>query len=107
MDTEKNMEAQIRTASAIREIMNRREDNGDYRYPADQDQLCHLGNTLAQLVLDLVKWKAKREILVELFHAGVTKEKREDAHGDTKLGFWQDTVFLGTDEVTALQALKG
>jgi len=53
------------------------------------------------------KWKFKSEIHEKLFHAGATKEKREDQHGDTRIGWWQDTVFLGTDEAIALQALKG
>lgn len=49
--------------------------------------------------------KAKAEVLLR--DRGCTLEKKEDHMGDTKSGWWQDTVFLGTDPVIALEAMNG
>ena len=45
----------------------------------------------------------------ELLERGATLEKREDAHGDTKTGWWMDGVWLAPTNkpVLALASLDG
>jgi hypothetical protein len=50
---------------------------------------------------------SQRRAAVQLIDAGCVKEKKEDRFGETKSGWWQDTVFLGVNPVEALQALRG
>jgi hypothetical protein len=46
---------------------------------------------------------AARELIV----MGAVYEKAEDRFGETKSGWWFDTVFLGSDPVDALRVAKG
>lgn len=51
----------------------------------------------------------KTEVVAELLTLGATREKREDAHGDTKTGWWLDGVYLAplSDPRSALDAVRG
>ena len=49
------------------------------------------------------------QAIEKLIEKGATHEKKEDAHGDTKSGWWMDTVFLAPYKMPklALQILEG
>lgn len=49
----------------------------------------------------------KEQAIAELIERGATNEKKEDQHGETKTGWWMDTVFLAKNPIDALAALKG
>ena len=42
-----------------------------------------------------------------LIQAGAVNKTKEDGFGDTKSGWWMDTVFLGDDARVAWSALQG
>ena len=47
------------------------------------------------------------EIRNELIERGAKLEKKEDADGRTRAGWWMDDVFLGKNEKQAWEALNG
>ena len=47
------------------------------------------------------------EAIGNLVDCGARVEKKKDANGDTKSGWWQDTVFLSPDPVEAWRLLNG
>ena len=49
----------------------------------------------------------QEQLTAQLLDHGCLLETKEDHQGTTKHGWWQDTVFLGTDTHVALQALLG
>lgn len=49
----------------------------------------------------------KDEAVALLVESGATNEKKEDAEGITKSGWWQDTVFLSRDPREAWDLLNG
>jgi hypothetical protein len=49
----------------------------------------------------------KQAAEIKLEAAGCTREKKEDQHGETKSGWWQDTVFLSRSPIQAWSLLNG
>lgn len=56
-----------------------------------------------------IKVIAKAQAVAELEAMGAERLKKENFHGETKSGWWLDTVFLGpvSDPVHCLNVVKG
>ena len=52
---------------------------------------------------------SKQDAINKLIEIGATHEKKEDSCGDTKSGWWMDTVWLApyNSPKDALQAIEG
>jgi hypothetical protein len=50
---------------------------------------------------------SKDEAIKELKAVGAEFARRENAHGETKSGWWLDGVYLGKDAASAIEALRG
>lgn len=48
-------------------------------------------------------WSAVRKLQA----AGAKLEKREDNHGETRIGWWLDGVYLGSKAAEAMEAING